>query len=318
MFKIIVTLGVVTAPMFAHDAIAQFKEKYPFVLDFEVSHSTLSRTISGSSDDVESEVKDVTYGTITATLFPDTYDIELSYSHALAQNLDSDLYNPLGHDDDANHFSISMIPYYNKKYGGLGVFYVRSEQNSQFKNKNSANLGLYQYIEPATGPTVQQIPGTDKLVTNQSYQAKEKFSYLGLKYLLPTFEYLPKGANVFYSRMDRNSVYFANFANENRLLHMSDKGNMYGFGLQRSLDELPENRLSLHLVQLSKGKFSKFPDIDLSEYTAGVTYKAENWYVKTDALLYVAEAFSADFGGSTLTVPKHSDLMWTFHLGTSF
>jgi len=318
MFRVITTSAILLSPLFSENVLTEFNKKVPYVIDLELSHTMLDRKISGNADKVESQVKDVTYGTISATLFPDTYDIELSYSQSLKQDLDSNLYNPFNHDDDAKHFSFSMIPYYHKTYGGVGIFYTKFEQNSQYKNKVDAPLGLYRYDQSTATPTVQQFVGTDKLVKDQSYQAKEKFSYLGLKYLLPEYKYLPKGTNIFYSKMDRDSVYYSTFANEDRLLHMSGDGRMFGIGLQRSIDELPENKFSLHLVQLSQGKFTDFPDIDLTEYTAGVTYKAKDWYLKVEGLVYTAESFSSDFGGSTLEVYEHRDISGSVHIGTSF
>ena len=317
MFKIIAIITLAIVPVLAENAFEEFRENYPFVVNVELSHAMMQRSIAGSVDKVESEVKDVTYATLSATLFPDTYDIELSYSQSIRQNLDNNLYNPLSNSDNAKHFSISMIPYYNEIYGGLGIFYTESEQNGQYKNKTDSTMRLSEYFV-TDRIRFRQIEGTEKLKPNQSFQSKEKFSYLGLKYLLPEYEYLPKGANVFYSKMDRDSVYFGTVGKGNHLIRVSNDGEMYGIGLQRSIDELPEGKISIHLLQLSKGKFDGFPAIDLSEYTAGITYKAKDWYLKADGLIYVAEKFSHKFTTVSLDVPKHTDMMATVHLGTSF
>jgi hypothetical protein len=210
-----------------------------------------------------------------------------------------------------------MVPYYNEVYGGLGIFYTESEQNGQYKNKTDKTMRLSEYFI-TDRIRFRQIAGTETLKPNQSFQSKEKFSYLGIKYLLPSYEYLPKGANIFYSKMDRDSVYFGTVGTGNHLIRVSNDGEMYGIGLQRSMDELPVGKISLHLLQLSKGKFDGFPSIKLSEYTAGVTYKAKDWYLKVDGLIYVAEEFSHKFTKVSLDVPKHTDVMATVHLGTSF
>lgn len=320
MFKIMTITTLCVLPIFAESALENLKKKVPFVIDVELSHAMMERSIGGSADKVESQVKDVTYATLSATLFPDTYDIEMSYSQSIRQNLDSNLYNPLNNSSNAKHFSISMIPYYHKTYGGLGLFYVESEQNGQYKNKTDSTIRLGHYVVTDGIISFPELAGTDRLKPNQSLQSKEKFSYLGVKYLLPEYEYLPKGANVFYSKMKRDSVYFGTLSRNksNHLIHVSNDGEMYGFGLQRSLDELPVNKISIHQVQLSKGKFTAFPEIDLSEYTVGVTYKAKNWYLKVDGLIYVAEEFTHQFTNTTLDVPKHTDVMGTLHVGTSF
>jgi len=314
---ILLSATMLSSSLIAESMFTEFNEKVPYVIDAELSHSMFSRSISGSSDKVESEIKDVTYATISATLFPDTYDIELSYSQSIRQNLDSNLYNPFNYDDDAKHFSISMIPYYHKTYGGLGLFYVKSEQNGQYKNKTDSNMRLSEYFV-TDKIRFRGIEGTEELKPNQSFQSKEKFSYLGLKYLFPEYEYLPKGANIFYSKMERDSIYFGTVGTANHLIKVSNDGEMYGFGLQRSIDELPEDKISIHQVQLSKGKFEGFPAIKLSEYTLGATYKTKNWYLKADGLIYVAEKFSHKFRTVDLDVPKHTDVMGTLHIGTSF
>ena len=315
MFRIIPLLTLLVAPMFAEDSFENFRENYPFVIDVELSHAMMERSISSTK--VDSQVKDVTYLTLSATLFPDTYDIEMSYSQGIRQQLDSNLYNPLNHDDDSKHFSVSMIPYYSKEYGGVGIFYTESEQNGQYKNQTDSNIRLSEYFF-TDKIRFRQIAGTEKLKPNQSYQSKEKFSYLGVKYLLPESEYLPKGTNIFYSKMDRDSLYFGTVGKGNHLIRVSSDGKMYGIGLQRSIDELPEDKISIHLLQLSRGSFNGFPEIDLSEYTAGVTYKAKNWYLKVNGLVYVAEEFSHKFTKVTLDVPKHTDVMGSIHLGTTF
>ena len=305
------------APLLGEGTFSDFKEKYPFVVNVELSQSSMSRSISGSVDKVSSKVKGITYATLSATLFPDTYDIELSYSQSIRQKLDSNLYNPLNYDDDAKHLSISMIPYYNKDYGGVGIFYTESEQNGQYTNLTDSTIRLSEYFF-TDRIRFRQIDGTEKLKPNQTYQSKEKFSYLGVKYLLPEYKYLPKGTNIFYSKMDRDGIYFGTVGKGQHLIEVSNDGEMYGIGLQRSIDELPEDKISIHLLQLSKGKFNGFPSIKLSEYTAGVTYKAKDWYLKADGLIYVAEKFSHKFTKVTLDVPKHTDVMGTVHIGTSF
>ncbi|HIP12854.1 MAG TPA: hypothetical protein EYG73_09080, partial [Arcobacter sp.] len=138
MFKKMMFTTLCVLPIFAESTLENLKKKVPFVIDVELSHAMMERSIGGSADKVESQVKDVTYATLSATLFPDTYDIEMSYSQSIRQNLDSNLYNPLNNSSNAKHFSISMIPYYHKTYGGLGLFYVESEQNGQYKNKTDS------------------------------------------------------------------------------------------------------------------------------------------------------------------------------------
>jgi hypothetical protein len=72
------------------------------------------------------------------------------------------------------------------------------------------------------------------------------------------------------------------------------------------------------MLQVSKGKFDGFPDIELEEFSAGLTYKAKSWYLKMDGLIYIAKKFTHQFEIGVLTVPKHTDVIATFHLGTSF
>jgi hypothetical protein len=297
---------------------------FPYVVDVELAHSSLSRNLSASSSLVDSEVKDVTYATLFLTLFPDTYDIELMYSQGLTQDSDS-----------VKHFSISMTPYYHKKYGGLGIFYTSFEQNALYTNKDATDLNSSRYGSDANGLTLVNIPGVGPLGQGQTLQTEERFTYLGLKYLLPEYKYLPKGANIFYSIMDRQTVYFGTITPQNpagdpvtRILHMEGEGKMFGFGLHRSIDELPENKVSLHMLQLSRGNFSDFPKIKLAEYSAGVTYKAKNWYAKVEGLIYIAEEFTTDLNGGIgiglgngderLNIPKSTDTLLTFSVGTSF
>ena len=301
----------------------QKKDFYHFNLD--LTYNSLARSIVGHENLVESKINDVLNGSFAVTFFPGDYNIKLGLSKSISDTVDSGLYNPLNHDDDVTNFSFSVSPYYDKDYGGLALFYTSVEQNSQYKNKTNDPMGLYKYSN--TGLNLVQV--APSLPAGDSYQSKEEVSYLGVKYLLPESKFLPKGANIYHSIMDRTIVYLARFSgtateyfdtsNGNfRLLHVSDKGKLYGFGIQRSLDDLPLNKFSLDLLQISKGGFTGFPDIDLSEFTIGVTYRAENWYVKLVALKYIAHQFKASFDNKDLLVPIQSDILGSIHIGYSF
>jgi hypothetical protein len=283
------------------------------LFDVDLSYVTMHRSIDNADNIIDSNVNDILNVSLLATLFPKEYDLQIGYSHNLTNNVDKNLYNPRNYNNNVEHFLISAKPYYNEQYGGLGIFYTMAQQNSSYTNKSGATLMLNEY----SGTTMNN---TGTLSANQGYKSKEKASYLGIKYLLPEYKYLPKGANIYYSIMDRTTVYYGRTLNDatDHLIYMSGKGNMYGFGLQRELYELPMNELSLDLVQISKGSFSDFPNLDLLEYTAGATYKSEHFYVKAFALVYIAQEFNSNMGGMQLHIPKMTDIMGTIKVGTSF
>lgn len=281
-------------------------------VDLETVYVNMTRTIANGGTDVESKVDDVLHLQGTLTLLPETYGITLSYAKNITKNVESGLYNPNGYDSDVSHLYAAVTPLYHETYGGVGIFYTSSEQNSRFINKTDHAIGPYKY----NGTTLTWV--APAIPAGASYQTKEKASYLGVKYLLPTFSWLPRGANVYCSTMDRSTVYYATTTwsgvKTDRIVHVADTGVLYGFGLQQALHELPEEKLSLDLVQISKGGFGSFPKIELSEYTAGATYRGKGWYLKGVMLLYVAEEYKKD----NLHVPRQSDYMGSVHLGMSF
>lgn len=283
-----------------------------YAVDLETVYVNMTRSIDNGATDVESKVDDILHLKMTLTLFPKTYNITLGYAKNITENVDNDLYNPNGYDSDVSHIYVAATPWYHESYGGLGLFYTSSDQNSRFVNKTDHDIGPYKYKGKTLTWAAPAIP------SGESYQTKEKASYLGVKYLIPQLSWLPKGANVYYSTMDRSTVYYAattwNGTKTDRILHLSDTGALYGFGLQRSLHELPREHLSLDLVQISKGAFGSFPKIELSEYTAGATYRGRGWYLKGVMLLYVAE----EYANGGLYVPRQSDYMTSIHLGMSF
>lgn len=280
-------------------------------VDLETVYVNLTRTIDTGAR-VESKVDDILHLKATLTLLPETYNLTLGYAKNLTENVKDNLYNPNRYDSDVSHLYAAATPWYHERYGGIGIFYTASEQNSRFINKTDHDIGPYKYIGHTLTAVAPAIPA------GASYQTKEKASYLGVKYLLPKSSWLPRGANVYYSTMDRSTVYYATTdwggMKSDRIVHVSDTGVLYGFGLQRALHELPEEKLSLDLVQISKGGFGSFPKIELSEYTAGATYRGRGWYLKGVMLLYVAEAYSKE----GLHVPRQSDYMGSIHLGMSF
>ncbi len=283
-----------------------------YALDIESSYVNLTRTIDNGATAVRSEVDDVLHLKTTLTLWPQTYNLTLSLSKNLTKNVEEGLYNPNGYDSSVTHYYAAATPWYHPEYGGLGVFYTHAEQNSRIINGTDHAIGPYTYVGQTLTAVAPEMP------SGARYQTKEKASYLGVKYLLPEISWLPKGANVYYSTMDRSTVYYATTTwsgvATDRIIHLDDTGVLYGFGLQRALHELPQNALSLDLVQLSKGSFGNFPKIRLSEYTAGATYRGQGWYVKGIVLLYVAEAYRS----GALSVPRQSDYLTSVHLGISF
>ena len=136
--------------------------------------------------------------------------------------------------------------------------------------------------------------------------------------MLPEYEYLPKGTNVYYSRMDRTTVYYGTWGMVDHLIYVSGRGDLYGFGLQRELHELPKNKLSLDLLQISKGGFSSFPDLDLYELSLGATYMRDSFYVKAFGLVYVADEFSALLDDQELFIPRQTDTLINVKVGMSF
>lgn len=323
MLKLLIIQTITITSIFASTLFDELVNESIFIVNLK--NTSFARNISGEAKNIESSINNISYVSISTILFPETFDLKFKYSQNISGTVNSNLYNPLNHDDKSRHFSISAIPYYHKKYGGVGLFYVKSEQNSQYKNTSNDTMRIAEYIQDSKGIIrFPVIAGTENLKINQSFQAKEEFSYLGIKYLLPEYQYLPKGANIFYSKMDKNSIYSGKVYQNNKILHsnlirVNNDGEMYGIGLQRSINELPEDELSIHLIQLSKGKFNGFPSIELAEYTAGVTYKAEDWYVKFDGLIYEAKKFSHSFTPTIeLKVPKHTDIMGTISIGKVF
>jgi hypothetical protein len=257
-------------------------------------------------------VDDILHLKATLTLLPETYNMTLGLAKNITQNVRNDLYNPNNYDSDVYHLNIAATPWYHETYGSIGLFYTAFEQNSRFINKTDHAIGPYKY----DGKTLTWVAAA--VPAGKSYQTKEKASYLGIKYLLPRSEWFPKGANIYYSTMDRSTVYYATTTwsgtQTDRILHISDTGVLYGLGLQRALHELPEKSLSLDLLQISKGGFGSYPRISLSEYTAGATYRGKGWYLKGIMLLYVVEEYS----NGALFVPRQSDYMTSVHLGMSF
>ncbi len=291
------------------------KEKL-FIYDIDLSYHGLSRSISTSSNGLSSSVNDILHINFQATILPESYDIELNYVKNLTNNVDASLYNPQNLDSDTESIYASMIPWYDNTYGGLGVFYSSAQQNSQYFNNSGSAVALVSYTWDSSQPSNWNLLSiaTD-LSSGQGVQVKEKAAYTGFKYLLPQTKYLPKGSNVYYSTMNRSSVYFATFDGVDKLIYLSGTGTMYGLGIQRSLHELPTNELTLDLVQLSKGAFSGFPAVALSEYTAGATYKAENWFIKGLALIYVAEEFSTTLNSKALIIPQQTDIFYSLSFG---
>lgn len=281
--------------------------------DVNIAYDTLSRSLSGFEDRAKSTVDDVAKVSFGVNFLPDTYNVYVSFSHSLTESIDSGLFNPFGFDDKAKSYHFSMIPWFDKEYGGVGIFFNYAEQNAKFDNRTGSTLAVAQY-DGNTSPFVIDV---FNVAANQSFQSKESASYLGLKYLLPARDYLPEGFNVYYSTMDRETVYYGDFGGADKLIHIDDKGKLYGFGIQRELKDLPEDQFSLHLLQISIGGFDGDTPVDLSEYTAGVTYKMKDQFVKLTALIYVVEDTSFDFG-TVLRIPKQTDVFASINYGMLF
>jgi len=304
-------------PLFLYsDSNTSFFQEY-MKLNIHTAYTYQNRKIDVSKDIIEATVFPVLSASLEIVLLPKTYNLKLAYTRDIIDGVDDNLYNPKGYDDTTSFLELSMIPYYNKDYGGLGIFYTSAQQNSKYTNNANTDMPINKY--DMVNGTLPLLPVTTNLPANQSYQSKEKVDYLGIKYMLPTYKYLPKGANIYYSQMDRTTVYYANFANQNQLIEISGKGKLYGFGLQRELHDIKLDVFSLDLLQFSKGGFSGFPDLELYETSVGGVYKSKNFYIKAFALVYVAKEFSYQFFSSeTLTIPQTTDTLLSVKLGTTF
>jgi len=290
-----------------------------FTVNVDLFYASLARSIDGFEDRVSSTVNDILQIKMALNIFPKTYDIKLEYSQNLTETVDSNLYNPKGYDETASSLLLSIIPWYDKRYGGLGLFHTYAQQNSHYVNKTASPMALVSYeLDNSAMSGWELLSFANDLNSNQSFQSKEEVSYTGFKYLLPKFSYLPNGANIYYSTMDRSTVYFATYDGVNKLIALSGKGELYGFGLQRSFTELPNDQLSLDLIQLSKGGFTGFPAVELSEYTAGVTYKTKKWYIKAVTLMYIVESFSTSLNNKILSIPKQTDIFTSLHFGLRY
>ena len=283
------------------------------------SYVSLNRNISDAGDKVDSKVFPIFSATFGVVFFPGEYDLKLSYTHNITDSVDNGMYNPHDYDDSVSSIEISVIPYYHKRYGGIGLFYTDAEQNAKYTNKTdkSMPISMYDWTD-ATHTSWGLIPIADDLPSGNSYQSKESFSYLGIKYMLPEYKYLPKGVNLYYSIMDRTTVYYGTWGAEDTLIYISGKGNLYGFGLLRELHELPKNKLSLDLLQISKGSFSGFPNLDLYEFSLGSTYKRDSFYIKAFALVYIADEFNALLDNKKLFIPRQTDTLINVKIGVTF
>lgn len=316
MLKLLVTL-ILSTLLYAESLNNRFSDQ--FLINLNLSYVVMDRSILGADSVVDSKVNPILNATIGVTLFPSTYNLSLGYTHNITTNVDDNLYNPYQYDDNVEHYFISAKPYYNEKFGGVGIFYTFASQNSSYQNKLSTTMMIGKYGRDWTQPSgwnlVKQYPS---IQPQQTFQSKEKASYLGIKYLFPKYKYIPKGSNVFYSIMDRTTVYYSTLATNHYLIYMSGKGKMYGCGLQRELYELPNNQVSLDLVQISQGIFSDFPKIKLNEFSAGLTYKRDNLFVKLFALVYISNSYDATLNSQPLHIPATRDIMATIRFGTSF
>ena len=283
------------------------------------SYVSLNRDISGASDKVDAKVFPIFSATIGAVFFPGKYDLKLSYTHNITDSVDSGLYNPLNYNDSVSTIEVSVIPYYHKRYGGIGLFYTDAQQNAKYTNKTNTPMPLTTYDwTDATHTRWGLVPISPDVPSGSSYQSKETFSYLGIKYMLPEYAYLPKGVNFYYSIMDRTTVYYGTWGAVDNLIYISGKGNLYGFGLMRELHELPKNKLSLDLLQISKGSFTDFPNLDLYELSLGATYKRNSFYLKAFALVYIADTFTALLDNKKLFIPRQTDTLVNVKVGVTF
>jgi len=289
-----------------------------YYLSASLSYMKMLRTIDTSETKVSSKIDDVANISLEAIILPEFLNITLNYSRNITPNIDTNMFNPFDYDDSAHHLSASIEPWYDERFGGVAVFYSLTQQNSSYTNETDSNISVRQYelLTPTTWGLKTISNAT--LTSKSSIQFKEQASYTGFKYLLPTFDILPKGLNVYYSIMDRTMLYYATYDAVDTLVYVDSAGYLYGIGYQRSLMELEENKLALHLVQVSKGAFQTFPAINLSEYTAGLTYKGSNWYVQAVALIYVSESYTGTIDNKNLVVPTQTDYFLSAYAGISF
>jgi len=317
-YRRIIVLYITVMASVLHANSNFFKNDLIF-LDADFTYVTLERMIENSSDSVHADVNDIVNVTATATLLPKSYNIQLSLGKNLTDNVDDGLYNPQGYDSNAYHAYFSIAPYYHPKYGGFGLFYTFAQQNSIYSNVSNSPIALSQYaVDETSIDNWNLLPFAGALQPNESLQFKEEVSYVGVKYYLPAYSFLPQGTNIFYSQMDRSTLYYGTLGGRDQLILVAGKGQMYGFGLQRELYELPNNRLSVDLVQISKGGFADFPKLELYEASGGVTYKMSNFFMKAFALIYVADEYNAQLNGEALHIPRVTDLLLTMHAGVSF
>ncbi len=316
----LLTLILTLTPLLGSSTTLQTPSKnksFHYAIDLE--YDTLSRSIDQSDGKVSSQVNDLLRLKFEMHLLPQTYDIKLSYTRSITDNVNAAAYNPNNYNKETQSYKLIATPYYHKQFGGLALFHTKQEQNSHYTNLTASAMPLVSYQIDNSKPSGWDLLSfANDLASNQAVQYKEAASYTGFKYLLPQNDYLPKGFNIYYSTMDRSTLYYARYGGVDSLIALSGKGKLYGLGVQRSLHELPNKQLCVDLIQISKGGFSGFPAVKLSEYSAGLAYKSDQWYVKGIALLYVAESFESSLNNKSLITPKQQDIFASLHLGISF